>query len=142
MKYLTPLVFVALAVLLTYQESPQGVLNTVRQDFKERGIDPYIYGEHIEQQSLRPGLYAIALGMGSLARNINIVINTQEWRKMTMRQKKAVIAHELTHCIGIDKLHCYNRKCVMSGGNIRKWNEISYEDMLDELIKHHYVKRK
>ena len=138
MKYITLGVFIALSVVMTWKESPEGVMSTVRQDLKSRGIDPRVWDVHIMRFAARPSFYGISLSMGAHAKSIHIGINHVAWRRMSMRQKKALIAHELTHCIGINNRHCYKRSCIMSGGNIRKWNEVPYETMLDTLIKHHY----
>ena len=141
MKYLTLGVFITLSVMLTYKESPKGVLNTVRQDFRERGIDPRLWDSSVIVFYDNPSFYGISLSMGAYAKSIHIGVNGVSWRSMSMRQKKALIAHEITHCIGIDPRHCYNTKCVMSGGNISKWGKVPYEEMLDELIKHHYERK-
>jgi len=138
MKYITLGVFILLSVVLTYQDSPQGVLRTVRSDLRERGIDPKVWDSHIMYFYSRPSFYGISLSMGAYAKSIHIGVNWVAWRSMTRRQKKALVAHELTHCIGVDQYHCYKRSCIMSGGDISKWNKVPYETMLDTLIKHHY----
>ena len=137
-KNLTIATFVLLAFIMTLKGTPKAVFDTVKSDLEAKGVVFEHSFNHIESMPLRPGLYGYNATMGAYAQNIAsvIIINSLEWRRMTIAQKKVLVAHEYFHSVGTH--HCYKSSCVMSGGNIRKWNNVPYDTMLDTLINHHY----
>jgi len=137
MKYLPIVVFVLLSVVLTYQESPTGVLEQVKMELLKEGIElrPQ-WDERIISKPLREGLYGISLDMNAYARSVNIMINSRYWRVLTHSQKKLLVLHELMHS-GWNIHHCYERGCVMASPRLMQLKKEHYDSIFKTTIEHH-----
>ena len=143
MRRITLLVFVALAVLLTYKQTPDYIYKEVKKDIVRKGYEfPYLWYEDIifstKIKTIGRSVYGMNPSMGAYASNITILINPIEWKKMNTTQRKLLVLHEIIHSIGGEKkFHCLDRSCIMSSGYIGKWKDKNYEEVLEHTMQHH-----
>lgn len=138
MKHVTLIVWIAFAILLSVQNRPIDIYNEVKADVEAKGRKiPWQWHESVELTSLRPKLYGISLDMGAHANSVNILINRNEWNKMTKKEKKMLLLHEGMHS-WFETRHCFALwHCVMSSGSIKIWGKMDYDKILTQTLDHH-----
>lgn len=138
MKYLIPIVFALLAFNLSYKESPRGVYSTVKTQLEENNVEiSEQWSEIIRSHPMRRGLYAVSLDMGALGGEfaVHILVNQQKWRTLTHHQKKILMLHEMLHSLFEVKHDYYDQRSIMSSGKITKWDNYTFDEVLQYEIK-------
>ena len=131
--------FVLLASILTYEQTPQAVLNDVMERLEDKVKIPSLWNVHIESKNLRPGLYGISLSMNAYARNIHILVDNKVWKSLTQNQRRILCFHEACHSIWNIK-HCYDNLCgIRYGGRGHVLTkDIPFDSVVDYTLRHHY----
>ena len=135
MKYLLPLVFAALAVVLTIESHPKSVYNEVKNDLENSGV--YIPKQWVEQVILTNiSPLGVSLDMGSYNNtHVVILIDHKQYVKLSREDKKKLLLHESLHSLFNIK-HCRHDNCVMYP-YMGKVKRTPYEILLKNTIKNH-----